>query len=219
MPSALAELTAQAASRFATGAPLTTKVVSFSATILAKGILRSMIMNRLRWVGMIVVTVTLATGVGVITFGASGSQDQVSPTRQPAQPVGGVSSAERTVRSFADMLSAQSRVGQRAYEQALASYQDGKVDLEKVHLWSQRLMQAQIATAVGNYVVDPKARIVYVAAAKAHRDRIIKLEDLVRARVRNGNDLPLSVSTVEYYHIEAEGLLLEYDRDADPSNK
>ena len=110
-------------------------------------------------------------------------------------------------------------MGQRAYEQALASYRDGKVDLEKVHLWSQRLMQAQIATAVGSYVTDPKARAVYVAAAKAHRDRMRQLEELVRARVEQGNDLPLSASTAEYYRIEAEGLVLEYDRDADSSNK
>ena len=40
VPSALAELTAQAASRFATGASLTAEAVSLSATMLAKGILR-----------------------------------------------------------------------------------------------------------------------------------------------------------------------------------
>jgi RNA polymerase sigma factor (sigma-70 family) len=219
MPAALAELTAQAANRFATGASLTTESVSVSATILAKGILRSMIMTRLKWIGMSLAAITLATGAGVLTFGASGSQVQVLTTSQTSQPGGGAGSSARSIRSFADLLSAQSRVGQKAYEQALSSYRDGKVDLEKVHLWSQRLMQAQIATAVGNYVVDPKARIVYVAAATAHRDRMTKLEDVVRARVQNGNDLPLSVSTVEYYRIEAEGLLLEYDRDADLSNK
>ena len=176
-------------------------------------------MTRLRWVGMTLAAVTLATGAGVLTFGASGSQDPVLPTSQPSQPEGGVGSAAGPVRSYADLLSAQARVSQKAYEQALASHRNGKVDLEKVHLWSQRLMQAQIATAVGNYVIDPKARAVYVAAAKAHRDRMRRLEDLVRAFVEKGMDLPLNASTAEYYRIEAEGLVMEYDRGADSSNK
>jgi hypothetical protein len=170
-------------------------------------------------VGMTLAAVTLATGVGVLTFGASGSQDPLLPTSQPSQPEGGVGSAAGPVRSIADVLLAQSRVGQRAYEQAIATYRDGKVGLEKVHLWSQRLMQAQIATAEGSYVTDPKARAVCVAAAKGHLDRMRRLEEHVRLLVDQGKDVPLSASTAEYYRIEAEGLVLEYDRVADPSNR
>ena len=96
---------------------------------------------------------------------------------------------------------------------------NGKVDVDKVHLWSQRLMQAQIATAVGNYVTHPKVRAVYVAAAKAHRDRMRRLEERVRFFVEKGMDLPLSASTAEYYRIEAEGLVLEYDSGSESSNK
>ena len=51
-------------------------------------------------------------------------------------------------------------------------------------------MQAQIATAEGSYVIDPKSRAVYVAAAKAHRDRMRQLEELVRARVEKGRNYP-----------------------------
>jgi RNA polymerase sigma factor (sigma-70 family) len=219
VPTALAELTAQVASRFATGASLTSEVVSLSAVTLAKEILRGMIMTRLMRVGMTLAAVTLATGAGVLTFGASGSHDPLLPTSQPSQPEGGVGSAAGPVRSIADLLSAQSRVGQRAYEQAIATYRDGKVDLERVHLWSQRLMQAQIATAVGSYVTDPKSRATHVAAAEAHRDRMRQLEGLVRARVEQGKELPLGASTAEYYRIEAEGMVMEYDGGAVPSNK
>ncbi len=190
VPTALAELTARSAIRFATGAFLTVGAVPLSATMLAQGILRGMIMTRLRWIGTILAAATLATGAGVLTFQASGSQDQVLPTSQPSQPEGGVRAAAGPIRSFADLLAAQARVGQRAHEQALVSYRAGKVDLEKVHLWSQRLMQAQIETAVGSYVSDPKARVVYVAAAKAHRDRMRQLEELVRARVEKGKTYP-----------------------------
>jgi DNA-directed RNA polymerase specialized sigma24 family protein len=219
VPSALAELTAQAAIHFVTGASLTVGAVSMSATMLAQAILRGMIMTKLRWIGTILAAVSLATGAGLLTFRASGSQDQVLPRRQPSQPEGGVGSAAGPIRSWADLLSAESRVGQKAYEQALVSYRDGKVDLEKVHLWSQRVMQAQIATLTSSYVTDPKSRAVCVAAAKAHRDRMKRLEELVRARVEKGEDLPLSGSTAEYYHLEAEGLVLEYDRDADSNNR
>ena len=72
---------------------------------------------------------------------------------------------------------------------------------------------------MGNYVVDPKARAVYVAAAKAHRDRMRRLEERVRSFVEKGMDLPISASTAEYYRIEAEGLVLEYDRGSESSNK
>jgi RNA polymerase sigma factor (sigma-70 family) len=219
VPTALAALTAQVACRFATSASLTSKVVSLSATTLARGILRSMIMTRLRWVGMTLAALTLATGAGVLTLRASGSQDPVLPTRQRSPRGGGSGSSTGPLQSVADLLSAQLRVGQRAYEQAIATYRDGKADLEKVHLWSERLMQAQIATAVGSYVTDPKARAIHVAAAKDHRDRMSQLEELVRARVGQGKDLPLSASTAEYYRIEAEGLVMEYNRGADSSTK
>jgi RNA polymerase sigma factor (sigma-70 family) len=219
VPTSLAELTAQVASSVATGSSLTSEVVSLPAATLAREILRCMIMTRLRWVGMTLAAVTLATGAGVLTFRASGSQDPVLPTRQPSQPGGGVASAAGPVRSIADLLSAQSRVSQRAYEQAVATYRDGKVDLEKVHLWSERLMQAQIAKAEGSYVTDPKSRAIHVAAAKAHRDRMRQLEELVEARVEQEKEHPLSASTAEYYRIEAEGLVMEYDRGADSNNR
>ncbi len=109
-------------------------------------------------------------------------------------------------------------MSQKAYEQALAS-PNGKVDVDKVHLWSQRLMQAQIAPAVGDYATHPKVRAVYVAAAKAHRDRMRRLEERVRFFVENRMDSPLSASTAEYYRIEAEGWVLEYDIGSESSNK
>ena len=46
-----------------------------------------------------------------------------------------------------------------------------------------------------------------------------RLEELVRPLVGIGRDVPLNASTAEYYRIEAEGLVLEYDRGADSSNK
>ncbi len=94
VPSALAELTAQAAMRFAIGASLTLGAVPMSATILAQGLLREMIMTRLKWVGTILTAVTLATGAGVLTFRASGSQNPVLPN-EPAIAAGGWSGVSR----------------------------------------------------------------------------------------------------------------------------
>ena len=127
-------------------------------------------------------------------------------------------SAAAPVRSRAELLSAQLRVCQKAYEQSLI-VRNGKDDVEKIHLWSQRVMRAQIAAAEGSYVTDPKARAVYVAAAKAHLDRMRRLEEQIRHFVEQRMDVPLNASTAEYYRIEAEGLVLEYDRGADSSNK
>ena len=211
VPTALAELTVRVASRFATGACMTGEVVSPAAGMLARGMLRSMLMTRLKWVGTTLAAVALATGTGRIAIRASASQDPDSPTRQSSQRGGGVASAAPPVRSAADLLSAQSRVGQRAYEQAIAMYRDGKVDLEKAYLWSKRLMQVEIDAVGGDYSTDPKKRAVNVAAAKAHRDRMRQLEELVRARVEEGKEQPLNASTAEYYRLEAEGWVMEYD--------
>jgi hypothetical protein len=200
---------------------LTSETVSLSAKMLTEGMLRGVIMSRMKWVGMALAAVTLGTGVGVLTFGASGFQDAVIPARQPSQPGSRAGSPTGPVRSVSELLSAQSRAGQRAYEQALASYRDGEVDSEKVYIWSQRLMQAQVGTAVGSYVDDPKSRAIHVTAARAHWDRMKQLEQVVQAYVEQGKDLPLSASTAEYYRIEAEGLVREYEynRRADASHR
>jgi hypothetical protein len=204
---------------------VTAGVVSADVAALTREVLKVMLLSKLK----IVITVLMVGGV--VVLGGAGlayrsraadpsskagqsttdQPGQERPTKKPSQAEGEAGSAAGPVGSRADLLSAQLRVSQKAYEQALESHPIGKVDLEKVHLWSQRLMQAQIATAVGNYAVDPKARAVYVAAAKAHRDRMRRLEVRVRLFVEKGMDLPLSASTAEYYRIEAEGWVLEYD--------
>ena len=218
VPAALVEFTAQAAIRFATSPSLTAGAVSLSATVLAKGILRDMIITRLSCVGITLAAIMLATGAGVLTFRASASQDQISKMGPPSHTAGPVGTAAGPIHSHAELLSAQIRVCRKAYEQANTT-RNGKDDLEKLYLWSQRLMQAQIATAVGSYVTDPKARAVCVAAAKGHLDRMRRLEEDVRPLVDAGKDVPLSASTAEYYRIEAEGFVLEYDRVADPSHR
>ena len=46
-----------------------------------------------------------------------------------------------------------------------------------------------------------------------------RLEERVRLFVEKGMELPLNASTAEYYRIEAEGWVLEYDRGSESSNK
>jgi hypothetical protein len=43
--------------------------------------------------------------------------------------------------------------------------------------------------------------------------------ELVRARAQPGKELALCAATAEYYRVEAEGLVMEYDRGPDSSNK
>jgi RNA polymerase sigma factor (sigma-70 family) len=213
---ALAERTVQIAGRFATGTCLTGRVVSPSVGMLVRGILRSMFMTRLKWLAMTLAAVALATGTARLTIRASASQEPDLPTKQPPRPGGKAALAAPPMSSAADLGSAHLRVAQKAYEQAIAMYRDGKVDLEKVHSWSWRLMQLQVS---GVDYFAPKGSAVCVAAARAHRDRMRQLEELVRARVEDGKELPLSASTAEYYRLDAEGFVMEYSRGADSSNK
>ena len=74
-------------------------------------------------------------------------------------------------------------------------------------------METQIATARGSYVDDPKSKAIHVAAAEAHRDRMKHLEEIVRTLVEKRGGSPLSISTAEYFRIQAEAAVLEYRRD------
>ena len=228
MPTWLIGPTAQAASSFAAGEAVTAGMVSAQVATLTREVLKVMLLGKLKILTtMLMIGGVVVLGGGGLAYrsraadppskagqGASDQPGQERPTIEPSRPKGGAG----PVGTYAELLSAQSRVSQKAYEQALET-RNGKIDVDKVHLWSQRLMQAQMATAVGNYIVDLKARAVYVAAAKAHRDRMTRLKERVRLFVEQRMDLPLSDSTAEYYRIEAEGFVLEYERASESSNK
>jgi hypothetical protein len=173
-----------------------------------------MFLSRLKFVTatLLVGSAILAGETGILAYGASGSTEQGSPATQPSPPEGGLGATADPIRSWADYYSTRSRVSRKAYDQALASFQAGKVDLEAVHLWSKRLMETQTATATGSYVDDPRSRIIHVTAAEAHRDRMRHLEAVVQILVQKREALPLSGSTAEYFRIEAEALVMEYSR-------
>ena len=162
MPMRLIDSTAQAASLFAEGGAVTAGMVSAEVAVLTREVLKIMLLGKLK----IVTTVLMVGGVVVLSGGGlayrsraadppskverstTDQPGQERATGQPSQPEGGGGPTTGPIGSYADLISAQSRVSQKAYEQALAS-RNGKVDVDKVHLWSQRLMQAQIATASG----------------------------------------------------------------------
>ena len=171
MPTRLIDSTAQAASLFAEGGAVTAGVVSAEVATLTGEVVKVMLLGKLKIATtLLMIGCVVVLGGGGLAYRSRAADPpskagqsttdrpgQERPTGQPSQPEGGAGSAAGPVGSFAELLSAQSRVSQKAYEQALVS-RDGKVDVDKVHLWSQRLMQAQIATAVGNYVDRPEGQ-------------------------------------------------------------
>jgi RNA polymerase sigma-70 factor (ECF subfamily) len=201
----------RAASLFAAGGAAA-GVVPAEVTALAGEVLKNMLMTKLKIATMAVLvgSAIIGGGTGVLAYRAFGSTEHDSPTQRPSPPEGGSGATAGPIRSWAEYFAARSRVSQKAYDQALDSFQAGKVDLEAVHLWSRRLLETQIATATGSYVDDPKSRAIHVASAEAHRDRMKHLEGVIQALVEKGGGSPLSISTAEYFRIEAEALVLEY---------
>ena len=221
MPTRLIGSTAQAASLFAAGGAVTAGMVSAGVAALTREVMKMMLLSKIKVAtAMLVAVSALAVGgTRVLAYGAFGSPEQGSQTKQPFSPEARSGATASPIRSWTEVFAARSRVCQKAYDQALDLFQAGKVDLETVHLWSQRLAETQIATATGSYVDDPKSKAIHVAAAEAHRDRMKHLEEVVRTLVAKGGGSPLSISTAEYFRIEAEGLVLEYRRDGTKSGE
>jgi RNA polymerase sigma factor (sigma-70 family) len=212
MPTKLIGSTALAANLFVAAGAVTAGVVSARVAILMREVMKMMLLGKLKVATMVVLVGSAIVGgwTGVLAYRAFGSTEQDSQTKRPSPPEGGSGATAGPIHSWAGFQAAQSRVSQKAYDQALDLFQAGKVDLEAVHLWSQRLLESQIAAATGSYVDDLKSRAIHVAAAEAHWDRMKHVEEVIRILVEKGRGSPLSISTAEYCRIRAEALVLEY---------
>ncbi len=117
--------------------------------------------------------------------------------------------------SIPDYKTTCARTCQKVYDQFIGSYRDGKVDIESVYLWSNRLMELQLSEASGTHGTDPDS--ISISAARAHLGRMKRLEEIAGDRVGKGQESPMCITTAEHYRVEAEAKVLEFDRStADP---
>ena len=86
--------------------------------------------------------------------------------------------------------------GIKAYDIAWLYFEENRIDVDLVYRWSRRAWEADVDAAT-----DQAGR---VAAAEAHRERILKLETKIAKIRRIGFGNSLNVEEALYYRKEAE---------------
>ena len=111
----------------------------------------------------------------------------------PQEPRPADSPVVATPASLARDRAAQ---GVKTYDMAWLYFTENRIDVDKVYRWSRRAWEADVDAAT-----DQADR---VAAAEAHRERILKLEAKIAKIRRLGFGDSLDVEEALYYRKEAE---------------
>lgn len=97
----------------------------------------------------------------------------------------------------------------RAFDESLVAYAEGKVDVDKVYVWSKRLLESEDAYG------SPERRPV---AFKAHLDRMGQLRRQVQMRASKGNEINLTLTAAEFYRQEAADTLKDVEKTSEVQN-
>jgi RNA polymerase sigma factor (sigma-70 family) len=176
----------------------TAQVTSASITSLVEGILTTMILNKLKLIGLTVLVSGLAlTGAGVMARQGGRSRERRPPapieSQKPlgmellnarkgpeAEPVSEKESNPKTHDPYQDFL----RATRAAYQETLESFMSGEASAEQVYQASRRWMEAQKALAI--------TTAEEVGAITAHHER---MRDLMRADAQRSKILPSHSAT------------------------
>jgi RNA polymerase sigma factor (sigma-70 family) len=173
------------------------------ASALAEGLLRSMFMARLRWIGTTVLAVTLAVGgTGALAYQLQGAP---VPQKEDNDPTGGKSEERIKALELAGRKAAQT-----TYDAVWEAYQERRRTDADVYQWSVRVYEVQRGAATN--------KAERIAAAENHLKRMKDLEKAAPAHSTKlapmvpGMDpaikLPFvpdeKVNIAEFYRIEAE---------------
>ncbi|MBY0522304.1 MAG: hypothetical protein K2R98_02850 [Gemmataceae bacterium] len=91
---------------------------------------------------------------------------------------------------------AQMEAARKTFVLVWKNYQEGRSNGESVYWWSRRWMESE------RQLSDKKAD--QIAAIQAHRERMRKLEQIVRDLQRGNNAAVNELTAAEFYRLEAE---------------
>ena len=94
------------------------------------------------------------------------------------------------------MAEARYRAALNQFEESWTYYRQARSDPFLVYAWSRLVLESQRESS------DEKAN--HVAALEAHRERMKRLENLVKKVRRLGFGRSIDVGAVNYYRLEAE---------------
>jgi hypothetical protein len=94
------------------------------------------------------------------------------------------------------LAEARYKAALKQFEEIWTYYRQSRTDSFSTCYWSRLVLESQ------QDVCDTKAD--RIAALEAHRDRIIRLENLVKKVRKLGFGFSIDVGATEYYHLEAD---------------
>ena len=210
----LIERTVSASLELATGQALT-QVVSTSITSLVEGVLATMILNKLTWVGLSVLLAGLAlTSAGVMARqdarpNADPPKASVKAEPQPDSPAFGkaaqkpadaptTKNVETASESTVDPREELVQAARSAYRTTWEAFGSGHASAEQVYQASQKWMEAQDR--------NPSSAEAKVAAATGHLERMRDLLRMQPARPHSPSK-PAELARIKAYVAEARFLV------------
>jgi hypothetical protein len=104
--------------------------------------------------------------------------------------------APETQPDLAPLAQARYQAAVKQYEETWAYYQQARIDSYQVYVWSRLVLDSRRELAA-----KPAEQIV---ALEEHRERMAKLEALIKKVRRLGFGRSYDVGASEYYRLEAE---------------
>jgi len=198
VPADLIASTCLAAARMAAGKTLTAGIVSAHALALSEGVIRTMLLTKLKLGAAAVAASCVLASPGVVAYQFGGIGTAPSRPQAPAVP------APRTpyevaLGEFQAALGPEATPAQIA-EQALKVIDleaaEGKFDPQAFSLWSRRLADAQVATA-------GERRGDRVGAIREYVDRAKRKREEAMNRNKNGQAQTFELLEITYRYQEA----------------
>lgn len=193
LPAPLVAATVQVATQVAATGTVAQGLISASAVLLTEGVLRTMDIAKLKVVafGSALACLTLAVGTGIIV----GQQAAAPQTGSPPTAAKGPAPAENPEEIDAGLKRLVEAARRHADAQQLV-YEGDRAPAERYLNALTKLLHAELRVAT---TADER-----VAAAKAHLERVKKVEQREQRRVEGGRAIAADVTEVVIYREEAE---------------
>jgi RNA polymerase sigma factor (sigma-70 family) len=187
----LAASTLKAAHLFSSG-EAAGEELSRQAVLLAEGVLRSMLLTKVKIAALLLLTFGVLTAGGVLTHHAL----TAAPPEKEAAKAERAAPAPAARKVPKELLEKRLEAAQNVYKQTLQRIRGGQGLPAELFGWSERWFEAETALS------DKKAE--HIKAFKAHVERTREVERLMIGWARAGQGKQADAEAATYYRVTAE---------------
>ena len=183
--------------------------LSRRAVLLAEGVLRAMFLTKIKIATLLLLTVGIVAGGGVVTHHALTAAPPEKGTVEPEKPAAKAEApAARKVPK--ELLEKRLEVAQNVYNGTLLRLQGAQGIPTELFGWSERWFEAEMALS------DKKAD--RIAAFKTHVERTREVERWLTVLARTGQAKQADADAATYYRVTAEIHFFEATGELPPKN-